>query len=72
MFPLFSHLGADLRRSPFYAALLGLGLAGFVVLGLRGGRLLGDDNETPGTEASGSGAPRTGGHGGYVHGFNHK
>ena len=71
MFPLFSHLGADLRRSPFYAALLGLGLAGFVVLGLRGSRLLGDDNETSDTERQ-AGPHRAGGHGGYVNGFNHK
>ncbi len=63
-------LGADLRRSPFYAGLLALGLAAFLTLGLRGNRLLGDDNETPGDELAGP--PRTGGHGGYVHGFNHK
>ncbi len=71
MFPLFRHLGTDLRRSPFYTGLLGLGLAAFVVLGLRGSRLLGDDNET--TEAEQQAGPhRAGGHGGYVHGFNHK
>jgi len=66
MLSFLRHLGADLRRSPLYAGLLGLGLAAFLTLGLRGGRLLGGDNETP------SGAPRSGGHGGYVHGFNHK
>jgi len=70
MLSLFRHLGADLRRSPFYAGLLGLGLVAFLVLGLHGSRLLGDDNETPGAEPGG--APRSGGHGGYVHGFNHK
>jgi len=71
MLPLFRHLRADLRRSPFYAGLLGLGLAGFVVLGLRGSRLLGDDNETSDTEQQ-AGPRRAGGHGGYVNGFNHK
>ena len=70
MLSLFRYLRADLRRSPLYAGLLGLGLAAFLTLGLRGGRLLGDDNESTDTEQAG--APRTGGHGGYVHGFNHK
>jgi hypothetical protein len=71
MFPLLRHLGADLRRSPFYAGLLGLGLVAFLVLGLRGSRLLGDDNETSDAEQQ-AGPHRAGGHGGYVHGFNHK
>ena len=71
MLALFRHLRADLRRSPLYAGLLGLGLAAFLTLGLRGSRLLGDDNET--TEAEQQAGPhRAGGHGGYVHGFNHK
>ena len=71
MFSLFSHLGADLRRSPLYAGILGLGLAAFVALGLHGSRLLGDDNETSDTERQ-AGPRRAGGHGGYVNGFNHK
>jgi hypothetical protein len=64
-------LGTDLRRSPLYVGLLGLGLAGFLVLGLRGTRLLGDDNESTDTEQQ-AGPRRAGGHGGYVNGFNHK
>jgi hypothetical protein len=71
MFPLLRHLGADLRRSPLYTGLLSLGLVAFLVLGLRGSRLLGDDNETSDTEQQ-AGPHRAGGHGGYVHGFNHK
>lgn len=71
MLSLLRHLGADLRRSPLYAGLLGLGLATFLLLGLRGSRLLGDDNESTDTEQA-AGPRRAGGHGGYVHGFNHK
>jgi hypothetical protein len=71
MFSFLRHLGADLRRSPLYAGLLGLGLAAFLMLGLRGTRLLGDDNETSDTEQQ-AGPHRAGGHGGYVNGFNHK
>ena len=71
MFSLLRDLGNDLRRSPFYAGLLGLGLVVFLTVGLRGTRLLGDDNETSDTEQQ-AGPRRAGGHGGYVHGFNHK
>jgi hypothetical protein len=71
MLSLLRHLGTDLRRSPFYAALLGLGLVAFLTVGLRGTRLLGDDNETSDTEQQ-AGPRRAGGHGGYVNGFNHK
>ena len=71
MFSFLRHLGADLRRSPLYTGLLAVGLAAFVVLGLRGSRLLGDDNETSETERQ-AGPHRAGGHGGYVNGFNHK
>ena len=71
MLSFLRHLGADLRHSPLYAGLLGLGLAAFVALGLNGSRLLGDDNETSDTEQQ-AGPRRAGGHGGYVHGFNHK
>jgi hypothetical protein len=71
MFSLLRHLGADLRRSPLYAGLLVLGLAAFVALGLRGSRLLGDDNESTDT-AQQAGPHRAGGHGNYVNGFNHK
>jgi len=70
MLSFLRHLGADLRRSPLYAGLLALGLAAFLMLGLRGARLLGDDNETSDNERDGP--PRSGGHGGYVNGFNHK
>jgi hypothetical protein len=71
MFSFLRHLGADLRRSPLYAGLLAVGLAAFLALGLRGSRLLGDDNETSETERQ-AGPHRAGGHGGYVNGFNHK
>jgi hypothetical protein len=71
MLSILRHLGADLRRSPLYAGILGLGLAAFVALGLHGSRLLGDDNETSDTERQ-AGPRRAGGHGGYVNGFNHK
>jgi hypothetical protein len=71
MLSFLRYLGADLRRSPLYAGLLGLGLAAFVALGLHGSRLLGDDNESTDTEQQG-GPRRAGGHGGYVNGFNHK
>ena len=71
MLSFLRHLGADLRHSPLYAGLLGLGLVAFVALGLNGSRLRGDDNETSDTEQQ-AGPRRAGGHGGYVHGFNHK
>lgn len=70
MLALLRQLKADFRRLPFYTGLLGLGLLTFLALGLRGTNLFGDDNETPGNELSGP--PRAGGHGGFVHGFNHK
>ncbi|TVT41933.1 hypothetical protein FNT36_10970 [Hymenobacter setariae] len=70
MLAFLRHLGSDLRRSPLYAGLLSLGLAAFLLLGMGGTRLLGDDKETADTERGGP--PRTGGHGGYVNGFNHK
>jgi hypothetical protein len=71
MFSFLRYLGADLRRSPLYVGLLGVGLAAFLILSLRGARLLGDDNES--TDAKQQAGPhRAGGHGGYVNGFNHK
>ncbi|MFD1873347.1 hypothetical protein [Hymenobacter bucti] len=71
MFSFLRHLGADFRRSPLYAGLLALALATSLILGLRGSRLLGDDNESTDTEQQ-AGPRRAGGHGGYVNGFNHK
>jgi hypothetical protein len=71
MFSFLRFLGADLRRSPLYVGLLGVGLAAFLVLSLRGVRLLGDDNESTDAEQQ-AGPHRAGGHGGYVNGFNHK
>ena len=71
MFTLLRHLGTDLRRSPLYAGLLGLGLAAFLALGLRGSRLIGDDNESSETERGGPGNTLTGrahgGHGIFYH-----
>jgi hypothetical protein len=63
-------LGVAARRWALYTSLLVLGLGGFCWAGLRSYRLLGDDNES--NESEQSGPPRAGGHGGYVHGFNHK
>jgi hypothetical protein len=71
MFSFLRFLGADLRRSPLYVGLLGVGLAAFLILSLRGARLLGDDNESTDAEQQ-AGPHRAGGHGGYVNGFNHK
>ena len=71
MLAFLHHLGDTLRRSPLYVGLLGLSLAAFLVLGLRGTRLLGDDTESTDTEQQ-AGPHRAGGHGGYVNGFNHK
>jgi hypothetical protein len=71
MFSFLRYLGADLRRSPLYVGLLGVGLAAFLILSLRGARLLGDDNESTDAEQQ-AGPHRAGGHGGYVNGFNHK
>ena len=58
------------RRWPVYTGLVLVGTWVFLLLGLRGHRILGDDSDAPDTELRG--APRAGGHGGYVHGFNHK
>jgi hypothetical protein len=63
-------LGAAARRWTLYTGFLVLGLGVFCWAGLRSYRLLGDDNES--SESTQSGPPRAGGHGGYVHGFNHK
>ena len=68
MLDMLRYLGADLRRSPFYAGLLGLCLVAFLALGLHGSRLLGDDSESSDTEEP-AGPHRAGGH---VNGFNHK
>jgi hypothetical protein len=67
---LFASFWLAMRRWPLYAGLAVLGLGLFAWAGLGSHRLLGDDNESSDTELAG--APRTGGHGGYVHGFNHK
>jgi hypothetical protein len=64
------NLLSSVRRWALYSSLLTLVLSVFVWTGLRGYRLLGDDNESGATELTGP--PRAGGHGGYVHGFNHK
>jgi len=66
----FLSLWLAARRWPVYAGLLLLGLAAFTGAGLRGYRLLGDDNES--TEAErGSGNSLTGrshsGHGTFYH-----
>lgn len=58
------------RRWPFYTGLAVLGIVVFAWTGLAGYRLLGDDNESGATELAGP--PRSGGHGGYVNGINHK
>jgi hypothetical protein len=70
IYQYFSQLWPAIRQWPIYTALVALGLLAFTVMGLRGYRLLGDDNES--TETEQAGAPRAGGHGGFVHGFNHK
>ncbi|MGI4738689.1 MAG: hypothetical protein ACRYG7_26255 [Janthinobacterium lividum] len=62
-----------LRRWPVYAGLAALGLLAFVGAGLRGYRLLGDDNESTETERGGPGNSLTGrggshgGHGTFYH-----
>lgn len=60
-----------IRRWPVYAGLAALGLTAFTWAGLRGQRLLGDDNES--TEAERGGASNSltgrahGGHGVFYH-----
>ncbi len=54
-----------IRRWPLYAGLAALVLAAFVGAGLRGYRLLGDDNES--VEAGHSGPGSRGGHGAFYH-----
>lgn len=60
-----------IRRWPVYAGLAALGLGAFEWAGLRGYRLLGDDNESSGTERGGPGNSLTGrahgGHGTFYH-----
>jgi hypothetical protein len=59
-----------IRRWPLYAGLAMLGLATFVGAGLRGYRLLGDDNESTEAERGGPGNSLTGhggGHGTFYH-----
>ena len=60
-----------IRRWPVYAGLAGLGLGAFEWAGLRGYRLLGDDNESSETERGGPGNSLTGrahgGHGTFYH-----
>lgn len=53
-----------IRRWPVYAGLTALGLLAFAGAGLRGYRLLGDDNESTETGRSGPGS-HGGGHGGH-------
>ncbi|GAA4494243.1 hypothetical protein GCM10023172_04030 [Hymenobacter ginsengisoli] len=57
------------RRWPVYAGLAALGLATFVGTGLRGYRLLGDDNESTEAERGGPGSHggAHGGHGVFYH-----
>jgi hypothetical protein len=62
----FLSLWVAARRWPVYAGLLLLGLAAFTGAGLRGYRLLGDDNESTETERGGHGGSR-GGHGTFYH-----
>ncbi len=52
------------RRWPVYAGLAALGLLAFAGAGLRGYRLLGDDNESTETARAGPGS-HGGGHGGH-------
>ena len=66
----FAKLWPSARQWPLYTLLGIVTLAAFTMLGLRGYRLLGDDNESNETEQAG--AHRSGGRAGYVHGFNHK
>ena len=60
-----------IRRWPVYAGLATLGLGLFEWAGLRGYRLLGDDNESTETERGGPGNSLTGrahgGHGTFYH-----
>lgn len=60
-----------IRRWPVYAGLATLGLVAFEWAGLRGYRLLGDDNESSETERGGPGNSLTGrahgGHGTFYH-----
>ena len=60
-----------IRRWPVYAGLVALGLAAFAGAGLRGYRLLGDDNESTEAERGGPGNSLTGrahgGHGVFYH-----
>jgi len=55
-----------IRRWPVYAGLAALGLLAFAGAGLRGYRLLGDDNESTETERSGPGGGHAG-HGVFYH-----
>lgn len=70
MFDFFTKLWPSVRQWPIYTVLGVLVLTAFTMLGLRGYRLLGDDNESSETEQAGP--HRAGSHAGYVHGFNHK
>ena len=60
-----------IRRWPVYAGLAALGLGAFEWAGLRGYRLLGDDNESTEAERGGPGNSLTGrahgGHGTFYH-----
>ena len=67
---IFTWLGRAVRQWPLYTLMGALGLGAYTLLGLNGYRLLGDDNESTDTELAGP--RRAGGHGGFVHGFNHK
>lgn len=70
MFEYFQRLWQAARALPVYAALATLSLTAFAWAGLRGYRLLGDDNETEEAPSSPAGR-RGGGHGGTAR-FYHK
>ncbi|TDN36067.1 hypothetical protein E4631_03715 [Hymenobacter sp. UV11] len=66
---LLRSLWLAIRRWPIYAGLAGLGLLAFVGAGLRGYRLLGDDNESTETARNSPGTHGGGhaGHGAFYH-----
>lgn len=73
MLDLLRSFWQAIRRWPLYAGLATLGLLTFAGAGLRGYRLLGDDNEStetvsgPGNSFTGHGHGHGGGHGTFYH-----